>query len=83
MSNHGHVALQLSLNPEITMAQLAQRLAITERRVATIIGDLEEAGYVQVAKAGRRNTYQVNLSLPLRHDAENTHTLGELLKNWH
>lgn len=82
LSNHGHVALQLSLNGEITMSEIANRLSITERRVSAIIRDLEKAGYVTVTKTGRRNTYSVNLDLPLRHDAESANSLGDLLKTW-
>lgn len=82
LSNHGHVALQLSLNNEATMADLAQKLSISERRVASIIRDLELAGYLVVKKVGRRNSYEVRLDRPLRHQAENSHTLGHLLSGW-
>jgi hypothetical protein len=35
-----------------------------------IIADLEEAGYLQRRRAGRRNQYVLNLDQPLRHPAE-------------
>ncbi|MFM7030844.1 MAG: winged helix-turn-helix domain-containing protein [Micrococcales bacterium] len=82
LSNHGHVAVQLSQNPDQRISELAERVGITERRVAAILRDLQEAGYLSVAKDGRRNLYEVDLSKSLRHQSENRKTLGDLLSVW-
>jgi len=83
LSNHGHVVVQLSKNPDLKISELAALVGITDRRVAAILRDLQEAGYLTVIKDGRRNSYAVDLDKQLRHDAENTKTLGDLLRVWH
>jgi predicted transcriptional regulator len=79
LSNHGHVIVQISQHPDIKLTELAAQVGITERRVREIIGDLRDAGYLEVTKSGRRNAYRVMPKKPLRHSAEATHTLAELL----
>jgi predicted ArsR family transcriptional regulator len=80
LSNHGHVLLVIAQDPEIRGRDIAQKVGITERATQTIIADLVQAGYVERERRGRRNVYRVNLSLPLRHHNEASHTVGELLK---
>lgn len=79
LSNHGHVVVQISKNPDIKLTELATQIGITERRVREIISDLRDAGYLEVTKNGRRNSYRLIEKKPLRHSAESTHTLTELL----
>jgi predicted transcriptional regulator len=79
LSNHGHVVVQISKQPDLKLTELATRVGITERRVREIISDLREAGYLEVTKSGRRNNYVLIEEKPLRHSAESTHTLAELL----
>jgi DNA-binding MarR family transcriptional regulator len=79
LSNHGHVIVQLARNPELKISELADLVGITERRVAAILRELQEAGYILVAKEGRRNYYQVNLDGRLRHDAESAKSVGDLI----
>jgi len=79
LSNHGHVVVQISKQPDIKLSELASRVGITERRVREIIADLRAAGYLEVTKSGRRNTYRLVEKKPLRHSAESTHALAELL----
>ena len=79
MSNHGHVVVQISKKPNIKLTELATEVGITERRVREIISDLREAGYLEVTKSGRRNSYRLIEKKPLRHSAESTHALSELL----
>jgi hypothetical protein len=45
-------------------------VGITERAVQRIVTDLEEEGYLAISKEGRRNRYQVNAGLSLRHIVE-------------
>jgi len=79
LSNHGHVIVQIRNEPQIKLTELASRVGVTERRVRGIIADLREAGYLEVAKFGRRNTYTVNEKLSLRHRAESNHQLKDLV----
>lgn len=80
LSNHGHVLVCLSRNPHSRLRDLADEVGITERRVASIIADLEEGGIVQVTKVGRRNEYTINSRAKLRHAVESAKTVGELIR---
>ena len=79
LSNHGHVMVQLAQNPDSRVADLAEAVGITERRVAAILADLQDAGYISVAKKGRQNVYSVKRSKKLRHAAESSKSVGDLL----
>ena len=52
---------------------------MTERAAQAIIADLVRAGYVQRTGVGRRNRYEVNPHLSVRHPVEQPHRVGELL----
>jgi DNA-binding transcriptional ArsR family regulator len=70
LTNHAHVLLCLSREPEVLMRDIADRVGITERAVQRIIAELEEAGHVVRVRRGRRNQYRVRGDLPLRHPIE-------------
>jgi DNA-binding MarR family transcriptional regulator len=79
LTNHCHVLLQLALEPDIRLRDIAARVGITERAAHAIVSDLVEAGYVTRTRIGRRNRYTVFPTLPLRHRLESDHVVGELL----
>ena len=79
LTNHGHVLLLISQDPDIRVRQLAGRVGITERAAHRIVADLVGAGYLSRTRVGRRNRYMVHPELPLRHPIERTHNIGELL----
>ena len=79
LSNHAHVLLCIARDPEIRIRDVATEVGITERAVALIVSELEEAGYLTRNKVGRRNVYKVQLRGKLRHRLESRHTVGELL----
>lgn len=60
ISTHGLVLFHIAVNGDSTMRHIADNLNITERRVAQIIRDLQNAGMLSSERAGRRNTYVVN-----------------------
>jgi hypothetical protein len=70
LTNHAHVLLCLSREPEVRMRDIAGLVGITERAVQRIIAELEEAGHVERVRHGRRNHYEVRADLPLRHPIE-------------
>ena len=74
ITNHGLVLSYVSHNPSHTAREIAKHVGITERTIHKIIGDLEEAGYIERNRVGRKNIYSVDPSLPLRH-----HTKREIL----
>jgi predicted transcriptional regulator len=79
LSNHGHVIVQISQQPDVKLTDLAAQVGVTERRIREIIADLRDAGYLEVTKSGRRNSYRVIEGMQLRHSAESKHNLAELL----
>ncbi len=80
VTNHAHVLEAIATDPTIRVRDIAAMIGITERTVAQIIGDLEEAGYLTKTRDGRRNRYEVHEELPLRHPQHRHRTVGELIR---
>ena len=80
ITNHGLVLDYIARNPRSTTRVIAQAVGITERTTHKIIAELEEAGYVSRKKVGRKNQYQINFNLPLRHPSHSGVVVGELLQ---
>lgn len=80
LSNHAHVLVCLSRDPEARLRDVAAEVGITERRATTIVSDLVEAGALSVTKVGRRNQYRVHKRARLRHPLEANKTVGDLLR---
>ena len=79
LTNHTHVLLCIYREPEIRLRDVAALVGITERMVQKVVAELVEAGYLTVAKQGRRNVYSISERLRLRHPLEAHHEIGELL----
>ena len=79
LSNHAHVLVCLAQDPDARLRDVALSVGITERAVQKIVSDLEEAGVIVRERAGRRNSYRLNLDVPLRHALESHKTVGILL----
>lgn len=79
LSNHAHVLVSLSVSPDARLRDVAAEVGITERAVQGIVGDLEAAGVILRERAGRRNTYRLNLDAPLRHPLEAHRSIRSLL----
>ncbi|AOW94160.1 AsnC family transcriptional regulator [Rhodococcus sp. WMMA185] len=79
LTNHAHVLLCVAHDPGIRHRDLAERVGITERAAQRIVTDLVDAGYLKREKVGRRNRYQLDPTLPLRHPLERDHAIGEIL----
>lgn len=80
LTNHAHVLVCLSRDPESRLRDIALLVGITERAVQGIVADLEEAGVLRRERNGRRNVYELNLDRPLRHPLEQHHTIAQLVK---
>ena len=80
LSNHGHVLVHLSRDQDSRVRDIADSVGITERSAQAILADLEEAGYVEVMRIGRRNNYKINPNLKFRHPAEDGKPISSLLK---
>ena len=79
LTNHAHVLLCLAEGRDDTLRAVAVRVGITERAVQRIVGDLEAGGVIARSRDGRRNRYEVNPAIPLRHDLESHKTVGDLM----
>ncbi len=80
ITNHGLILSYLGHNPRSIAKEIASHIGVTERTTHKIISDLEAEGYIVRRKEGRRNVYQVNLDLPLRHHTKEEIMVSELLE---
>jgi len=83
VSSHGAVLFYIAVHPECTIRQIADEMALTQRTVWGLIGDLRRAEMLNVRRDGRRHHYTVNLEAPFRHpiikDLTLKTVLGELV----
>lgn len=79
LTNHAHVLLVLSRDPDLRMRDIAAQVGITERAVHRIVHELTESGYLEVEKHGRRNHYSVRSDQPMRHPVEQGATVTDLI----
>lgn len=79
LTNHGHVLVFVSRNPDARVRDIAANVGITERATLNILRDLEAEGYLTRVPQGRRTHYVVNDRRPFRHPAESDHHVGDLL----
>lgn len=80
LSAHGHVLLAIARDPDARLRDIAAEVGVTERTVATIVGDLVDAGYLTKRRTGRRNHYDLRPELPLRHPQQHDVDTGALLR---
>jgi DNA-binding transcriptional ArsR family regulator len=78
-TNHGHVLILLAADPALVLREVATRVGITERAVQRIITDLEDAGFLERERIGRRNRYRILGDQCLRHPIEAHRTIGDLV----
>ncbi len=60
LSNYGLVLTHVFQNPRATLREIARGTDLTERAVYQIVRDLEENGFIEKKRVGRRNIYTVN-----------------------
>lgn len=78
-SNHGHVLVSLARDSGARLRDVADQVGITERAVQKIVRDLQDEGFLEVSKHGRRNRYRINNRKALRHHLQSGCTVGQLL----
>ncbi|HEU0207047.1 MAG TPA: winged helix-turn-helix domain-containing protein [Pseudolysinimonas sp.] len=79
LTNHAHVLLCVAENPNARIREVANLVGITERAAQRIVTELEEAGYLEREREGRRNSYRLNTEMPLRHPLDSNLRIRELL----
>ena len=80
LTNHAHVLICLTENPEMRLRDVASAVGITERAVQKIISELEEGGFLERERQGRCNVYRIHAKQPLRHAVESHCTVHGLLR---
>ena len=80
ITNHGLVLSYIFHNPSHTAREIANHVGVTERTTHKIIAELEDAGYIERRKAGRRNLYSVDHDLPLRHHTKQDVFVSDLIE---
>jgi DNA-binding transcriptional ArsR family regulator len=79
LTNHAHVLICLTRDPEMRLRDVAAAVGITERAVHKIIAELEDGGLLERERQGRRNVYRIHAKRPLRHPVESHCTVQGLL----
>ena len=82
LTSHGLVLLYIATNPSATIRQIAATLEITERRVADIVKDLSDTGFLEVTRMGRRNHYDLNPTSRFRHPFVSDVPFGQFVGLW-
>lgn len=80
LTNYAHVLIAIDRDPELRQRDIAHAVGITVGAVQKIISELERGNYLTHERVGRRNRYQINPDLPLRHPLEANRTIGHLLR---
>lgn len=70
LTNHARVLLAIARDPAARIRDIAAACHLTERTAQSIVGDLEQAGYLSREREGRRTRYTLRLDGRLRHPAE-------------
>jgi DNA-binding MarR family transcriptional regulator len=79
LSNHSHVIICLARDPEVRIRDIATAVGITERAVNRILTELEDSGYIEKERFGRRNRYTIKAEKHLRHPLEAHHSIKLIL----
>ena len=67
-------------DPTVRMRDVAVQVGITERAVQRILTELEDGGYLQRHREGRRNFYIVDLTQSMRHPMTRNSRVADLLR---
>jgi|SRR5213593_372422 len=86
VSSHGSILFYIALHPGCSIREIADDLALTERTIWGLVGDLRRAGMLEVKRAGHRHHYTVNLDAEFHHPVHESVPLrvilGELVKRY-
>ena len=80
LTNHARVLLVIAHDPTVRLRDIAATLDITERAAQRIVTELVDDGYLTRKREGRRNTYRVHTSKPMRAAQARETEVGEILE---
>ena len=79
-STQGVVLLLVMIRPGITVREISDALSLTYRTVWGLVGELRNAGVINVRKEGRRHHYFVNVDAPFPHPLLAHRTMGDTVR---
>ena len=79
LTNHSHVLICLAQDSTARLRDVAVQVGITERAVQRIVTELEEGGVLVRHRDGRRNRYEINPEVSLRHPLEAHRSIREII----
>ncbi len=78
-SSHDSVLLHIAANPDCTINEIADAMALTPRSVSRTMRDLSRAGVLYIRTNGGQPRYAVNLDCPFLHPSIKGYTLRDVL----
>ena len=81
VSSHGSVLFYIAVHPDCTIREIADDMALTQRTIWGLIGDLRRAEMLTVRREGRRHHYTVNLEAQFKHPTLETLPLRVILSD--
>lgn len=79
ITSHGRVLLAIAEEPRRTLREIAAEVGITERATHRVVVALDEAGYLERTRVGRRVQYRVDLRPLQRATDERARVVRELI----
>ena len=79
-TKHALVLSLITKNNQVTAAELAKALDVTERTVRKIVAELAGCEYISKKREGRRVRYHINPDVPLRDNLFRRILVGDFLE---
>ncbi len=79
VSSQGAILFYIAFNPDCTIQQIADAMALTRRTICGIVKLLRRARMVHLRRQGGRHHYTVILDAPFLHPTLNGFTLRPIL----
>lgn len=80
LTTHGLVLLAIARDPQATQREIGDVVGVTERTASKVIGELIDAGYLTRFREGRRNRYELDAGIRLRHPLTRDGQVRELVE---
>ncbi len=78
--SHGATLFYIALHPGCTSQDLTDAFVVTKRTIWGLIGDLKDAGLINIRKEGRVNHYTIREDAPFPDPVLSHTTLGNVFR---
>ncbi|MEA2267047.1 MAG: hypothetical protein QOE27_2630, partial [Solirubrobacteraceae bacterium] len=79
LTHHGQALLCIAGDPGLEVAEIGERIGITEAEARRIVGELADAGYITRERDSRGSRYAVDSQLPLPDPIARERSVGVLV----